>query len=489
MIYLITNTPKIYNDLADIIRLFYSDCQVKQGNNISAVDSSFVTTHSQSATKSGYSEIYETLINGKKYTFTYQYPFTHSVDEILESRTAKRSAKLGLYYALKSISGRQLPWGALTGIRPVSLYRQLNTYENMSARHQFQTALDVSENKIRLVEDIIDNQKSIYFKGPSDEIDVYIGIPFCPTRCLYCSFISHDLSRHPAPIAEYVDCLIKEINMLKKLKEKYNKRIRCLYFGGGTPTTLGYRHLDTILAALSPTLESTCEITVEAGRADTIDENILRVLKDNNVGRISINPQTFNDNTLEFVNRIHTVKDIYRVFDLAASYHFDSVNMDLIMGLPSETQKHMEHTLQSVKSIPVDNLTIHTLAIKRASKIKMENQVLEYAPQETVAKMVDKGRETAAQIGMQPYYLYRQKYMAGNLENVGYSMPGKQCVYNIDIMEETHNLIALGAGGISKRFFYSEDRHTRFANPKSVEHYIKNIDSIIKEKVEYFNDF
>jgi len=489
MIYLMTNTPKIYNDLADIIRLFYSDSQVKLGNGIAIDSSSFVITHSQSITESGYSEIYETRINEKKDTFTYEYPFAHSSDSILESRTAKRSAKLGLYYALKSITGKLLPWGALTGIRPVSLYRQLNTYENMSARRQFETVLNVSEKKIQLVENIIDNQKNIYYKGESNEIDVYIGVPFCPTRCLYCSFISHDLSRHPAPIDEYVSCLLKEIDMLSKLIEKYNKRIRCLYFGGGTPTTLGYRHLDTVLAALSPMLESTCEITVEAGRVDAIDENILKVLKESNVGRISINPQTFNNDTLKFVNRNHTVEDIYRMFDLAASFNFDSINMDLIMGLPGESKKHMEHTLQSVKSLPVDNLTIHTLAIKRASKIKMENQVLEYAPQETVADMVDKGRERAEQMGMKPYYLYRQKYMAGNLENVGYAMPGKQCVYNIDIMEETHNLIALGSGAISKRFFYAEDRHTRFANPKSVEHYIKNIDSIIEEKVEYFNGF
>ena len=271
MIYIITNTPKIYNDLADVVRLFYDDIPVKLGNKAETSNASITITHNQFTANCLYKETYIISDNKSSRNFSYEYKYAQTNDILLNTRTAKRSAKLGLYYALKSIIGKSLPWGALTGIRPVGLYRQLNAFENNSAHKQFSTVLDVSQNKIDLVEKIIASQKKIYFKGKSNEIDVYIGIPFCPTRCLYCSFISHDLSKRNAPMDEYVSCIIKEIEMLKTLVKKYNKHIRCLYFGGGTPTTLGYKHLDTILTRLSPIILSDCEITVEAGRVDMIN--------------------------------------------------------------------------------------------------------------------------------------------------------------------------------------------------------------------------
>ncbi|MEX1376623.1 MAG: coproporphyrinogen dehydrogenase HemZ [Eubacteriales bacterium] len=489
MIYLFTNTPKIYNDLADVVRLFYDNMPVKLGSEAENADAEIIITHTQQINKTKYIEKYTFLQSGKTSDYSYKYAYNQNSDDLLNARTAKRSAKLGLYYALKSITGKQLPWGALTGIRPVSLYRQLNTFENHSAHEQFASILDVSQTKLNLVEEIISYQENIYYKGESPEIDVYIGIPFCPTRCLYCSFISHDLSKRSAPIDEYVNCILKEIEMLKFLTEKYSKHIRCIYFGGGTPTTLSHVQMDAIFTALSKILDDKCEITVEAGRVDTIDDDKLKALKKHNVNRISINPQTFNDDTLKLVNRNHTSKDIFDMLNKVASYHFDSVNMDLIMGLPGETKAHMEHTLACIPNLPITNLTIHTLAIKRASKIRMNNYQLDYAPEETVAEMIEKARILASEMGMKPYYLYRQKYMSGNLENVGYAQKNMQCIYNIDIMEETHNLIAIGAGGISKRFYYDKNLHTRFANPKSVEHYIENIDKIIEDKKEYYKDF
>lgn len=278
MIYLITNTPKIYNDLADVIRLFY-DIPVKINSDADTDDASIIINHFQNTSETRYQEKYTITENNKSKDFNYDYKYKQSEDVLLNARTAKRSAKLGLYYALKSITNKHLPWGALTGIRPVGLYRQLNTYENNSAKEQFSTVLDVSENKITLVEEIINSQKNIYFKGESDEIDVYIGIPFCPTRCLYCSFISHDLSKKKAPVDEYVNCILKEIDFLNEIIVKNNKRIRCLYFGGGTPTTLGHKHLETILDKIAPLLKNTCEVTVEAGRVDTINDDTLKVLK------------------------------------------------------------------------------------------------------------------------------------------------------------------------------------------------------------------
>ena len=259
--------------------------------------------------------------------------------------------------------------------------------------------------------------------------------------------------------------------------------MRSIYIGGGTPTSIPVEMLSDIIGAIDY-LKGT-EFTVEAGRPDTINREMLDMLQRHGVTRTSINPQSMNDRTLERMKRPHTAEDIKNVFALAREYDF-IINMDLILGLFGESIEDIKHTLDEVAKLDIDNLTIHTLAVKRASKLKENMESYNFTDEMTMRKMVDIAHDAAHSMGMHPYYMYRQKYMSGNLENVGYSMPGKDCVYNVDVMEETHNLIALGAGAVSKRMFFDENRHVRFANHKSILHYIDNIDSQLLKKDDFF---
>ncbi|MCG8684239.1 MAG: coproporphyrinogen dehydrogenase HemZ, partial [Desulfobacterales bacterium] len=265
------------------------------------------------------------------------------------------------------------------------------------------------------------------------------------------------------------------------------KTLRSIYIGGGTPTSIDISLLAAIIERVNTLRTSAVELTVEAGRVDTIDDDVLQAFKNLDVNRISINAQTMNDQTLREMNRPHTAQDVIKCISKASHYGFDSINMDLIMGLPGERMDHAEKTLTIVKELPIDNLTVHTLAIKRSSKLKEKMDEYDLSNQSMVEAMVEMSQVTAYQMGMHPYYMYRQKFMSGNLENVGFAKPGKESVYNIDIMEETHNVIALGAGGVSKRMYYDENRHVRLANPKSIDHYIKNIDTLIKKKDKFFS--
>lgn len=283
----------------------------------------------------------------------------------------------------------------------------------------------------------------------------------------------------------YTRCILKEISSLKGYVVNNNKKLRAVYIGGGTPTTLSVKQLDMIISKVNKLRESSCELTVEAGRADTLSEDILRMFKSNDVNRISINAQTMNDATLELVNRRHSTQDVLKWIDKSSLMGF-IINSDIIMGLPGETFEDMILTLKAVEKLNIDNLTVHTLAVKRASKMKMEKESMEYEGVGELEDIVDLSRDTARKMGLRPYYMYKQKYMSSNLENVGYAKKNKECIYNIDIMEESHSIIAIGAGAVSKRMFYDINHHKRFANPKSVEHYINNIDLIITKKEDFF---
>lgn len=291
------------------------------------------------------------------------------------------------------------------------------------------------------------------------------------------------MSIDTAPIDEYTEALIKEINWFNKWRKKNNKKLRSIYVGGGTPTAIGVKYLEQILSAIR--LDESTEFTVEAGRPDTIDKPMLDMLSNYKVNRISINPQTMNEVTLQFMKRQHTTKDILEALEISNEYNF-IVNMDLIMGLTGETIEMVQNTLAIVKDFKIDNLTIHTLAIKRSSQLKEQLKDFEPTDESIVTKMVQMAHETAYQMNMQPYYMYRQKYISGNLENVGFSTENNQCLYNIDIMDETHNLIALGAGAVSKRMYCGIKKHVRLANNKSITHYISNIDQLLLKKDDLF---
>ena len=399
------------------------------------------------------------------------------LDELQVVRLRKRYAKLVTYELLKQLTGKTMPWGSLTGIRPTKLADQLQR-EGLDWQRTFTELLGVSESKTKLVADVLATQGELH-KHKDGCADLYIGIPFCVTRCSYCSFTSGEIERLKKYVEPYVDALCKDVDATLEFAKQRGIRIDNVYFGGGTPTSLSAEQLDRIMSHV--TLDP-IEYTVEAGRPDTIDKAKLDVFAKYGVHRISINPQTFNQQVLDVIGRRHTVADIYDKYELAKSYGF-VVNMDLIAGLPSETYDMFCHSIDSAIALAPDNITVHTLALKHGSVLREQN----YASAEDVAKMVEYSHDKLYKAGYLPYYMYRQKFMADNLENVGFCKKGKPCLYNIGIMEEISNILACGTNAISKRIISHENRIERSANAKDVITYIERNDDYLNKKFELFS--
>lgn len=408
----------------------------------------------------------EIVIDGKVYDYENSRAFSGEPER---KRYAKRFTKLALYLSLSDYLKIDLPWGALTGIRPVKFaYNEGDDWRNV-----MKNQMRVSDKKIEMVSKIMETQKPFYVVNENAN-DLFIGIPFCPSRCSYCSFVSNVVSAEKH-LTEYVDALCKEIENAKPLIKKLNS----VYIGGGTPVSLPTDLLERILVSVG---NVDCEYTVEAGRPDCIDDAVLTLLKKYGVTRICVNPQTFNDKTLELIGRKHTGDDIKVKFTLAKKYGFD-VNMDLIAGLPEETFEDFRYSLDTAVSLSPDDVTVHTLSLKKGSKLKESVKRLEAGE---IEKMIDYAYETLTKNGYDPYYTYRQKYMAGNLENTGYAKKGKACVYNVDVMEEITDNLACGANAVSKKLFDGGARIERYGAPKDIATYIAKIDTIIDEKNKLF---
>ena len=311
-------------------------------------------------------------------------------------------------------------------------------------------------------------------------VDIYVGIPFCLTRCSYCSFTSGEIGKLKQYVEPYVEKLAFEITQSIELAHDNGFRINNVYFGGGTPTSLSASQLNRLLSLFDFPIR---EFTVEAGRPDTIDLEKLEVLSRNNVHRISINPQSFNDQTLRIVGRNHTSQDIIEKFNLARKFDFD-INMDLIAGLPQESYEMFRHSVDQAISLNPDNITVHSLALKKGSILKENDALLQ--SEQTVSDMIDYSHSRLLDSAFLPYYMYRQKYVSANLENVGFCREGKQCLYNIDIMEETTSIMACGCNAISKRVFHEQNRIERQANPKDVITYLNNFDVYLTAKKKLF---
>lgn len=398
------------------------------------------------------------------------------LDELQQLRLRKRFAKVCMYDVLVKVTGKHMPWGSLTGIRPTKLARQI-TAEGLDWKQTFADLFDVSDDKIKLVDDIICEQGDLYAYR-ANTADLYVGIPFCVSRCSYCSFTSGEIGRMKQYVEPYVAELKREISRTLDFADKNGITLRNVYFGGGTPTSLSAAQLDEVLSQINfvPT-----EYTVEAGRPDTVDKDKLDVFAAHGVNRISINPQTFNQSVLDVIGRKHTVADIYDKYNLARGYDFD-INMDLIAGLPTETYEMFCHSVDCAIECGADNITVHTLALKHGSVLKEQN----YDESHNVCKMVSYAHARLYKAGYVPYYMYRQKYMSDNLENVGFTKRGKPCLYNIDIMEEISDIIACGTNAVSKRVLPSQNRIERAANPKDVITYIQRLDDFLQKKFELF---
>lgn len=416
---------------------------------------------------------------------SYEWDFSKSnVIKELYTPAYKDAFKGFLYESLCAHTSKRLPWGNMTGIRPTKIAMSMLLEEKSDEEIVafYKDKHFVSDEKAKLSVDIAKREKNLlstlhYENGYS----LYIGIPFCPTTCLYCSFTSYPISIFRKRVTEYIDCLIKEMEFVKEIY--HDKILDTVYIGGGTPTTLEADELDRLITALKEHFDFSTvqEFTVEAGRADSITKEKLEVLYKHGVDRISVNPQTMNQATLDAIGRRHTVEQVKEAYQLAREVGFENINMDLILGLPGEDVAEVSYTIDEVKKLNPDSLTIHSLAIKRASKLYEWIQTHDIScinnTDETMAVAV-KGAES---MEMKPYYLYRQKNMSGNFENVGYAREGKFGIYNILIMEELQTIVALGAGSITKRVF-ADGRIERCDNVKDVALYIEKIDEMLDRK-------
>ena len=394
------------------------------------------------------------------------------------------SAQL-LYKLLCGFTGLTQPWGILTGVRPVKLLRRLaEESSEEQAVKKFEKDFFVSNEKIALSRETEHNERKILEISRPESFSLYVGIPFCPSRCSYCSFVMASIERAEKLIEPYTKLLCEEIKRTAEIANKLGLRLETVYFGGGTPTTLSAEQLDTVLGTVNKSFDmSTCrEFTVEAGRPDTIDIAKLFALKENKVDRISINPQTTNDEVLKTIGRKHTAQQFFDAFELARKCGFDNINTDLIAGLPTDTPKSFKNSLDSIVRLNAECITVHTLCMKRASRLTTEGVTLDLQQARDAREMLAYTQNILGQNEYIPYYMYRQSRMVGNLENVGWSKKGFESLYNVYVMDETHTILACGSGGVTKLKRNNPDYLERIFNFKYPYEYIDRFDELIQRK-------
>lgn len=394
------------------------------------------------------------------------------------------SAQL-LYKLLCDFTGLTQPWGILTGVRPVKLLRRLAEESNEEqAVKKFENDFFVSNEKIALSRETEHNERKILELSKPESFSLYVGIPFCPSRCSYCSFVMASIERAEKLIEPYTKLLCEEIKRTAEIANKLGLRLETVYFGGGTPTTLSAEQLDTVLRTVNKSFDmSTCrEFTVEAGRPDTIDIAKLFALKENKIDRISINPQTVNDEVLKTIGRKHTAQQFFDAFELARKCGFDNINTDLIAGLPTDTPESFKNSLDSIVRLNAECITVHTLCMKRASRLTTEGVTLDLQQARDAREMLAYTQNILGQNEYIPYYMYRQSRMVGNLENVGWSKRGFESLYNVYVMDETHTILACGSGGVTKLKRNNPDYLERIFNFKYPYEYIDRFDELIQRK-------
>ncbi|SEQ80984.1 oxygen-independent coproporphyrinogen-3 oxidase [Lachnospiraceae bacterium NE2001] len=400
----------------------------------------------------------------------------------------RNKLKLAIYRLLSEYTKRDLPWGSLTGMRPTKIATQAlakgKTKEEIVDYYNY--TYDASIEKAQLATDVALKEKSIIESvNPLTDYCLYINIPFCPTKCLYCSFAAYPITDYERHISDYIAALKQELQHIAFINR--NRNLVAVYMGGGTPTSLNSTELGSIIQCVRETFDISLlrEFTVEAGRPDSITREKLEMLKKNGVTRISINPQTMNADTLRKIGRAHTPADIKRAMNDARKAGFKNINMDIIAGLPGETIFEMEYTLDELADLAPESLTVHSLAIKRAANLNERYDEFSGEINHDTDKMLSLVAKRAEKAGLEPYYLYRQKNIAGNLENVGYSKPGLECIYNILIMEESVDTFAAGAGAVTRLLTTDNGKVTRVdrvENCKNVDEYMLRIDEMLERK-------
>jgi coproporphyrinogen dehydrogenase HemZ len=408
-----------------------------------------------------------------------------------QTRKSNRLIKNGLkgcvFDLLTRHTGKHPKWGAMTGIRPVKLVHEMRSrgLNEADTRQELLQVYKLHPEKADLLMRIADIQKPLLDHREDKKASVYIHIPFCSSRCHYCSFPSDLISRVSDKMQAYLECLGLEIAAVMEALQRKGAQVDTVYIGGGTPTVLEHSHLEKLLKLVRQELLDRFpirEYTVEAGRPDSLDYRKLLQLKEYGVNRLSINPQSMNQETLDLIGRKHTVEELVQVCRQAREIGFDCINMDVILGLPGETGEHMEHTMKEIAALHPENITVHTLAVKRASAFKESFAQYDPSRKGLAEEMADVCQKWIDKLGMAPYYLYRQKYMLDHLENTGYAVPGKECLYNIHFMDEKRDIWAFGAGASSKIYYPREDRLERIANVKNLDEYLSRIGEMIEKK-------
>lgn len=408
-----------------------------------------------------------------------------------EADDLQRLMSLLIYDTLSEMTGFYPSWGILYGVRPARLmHATVEAIGLENARNKFLSDY-VKPQKVDLAIDVMTHENKIIALSKPNSFSLYVSIPFCPTRCSYCSFVSHSIQNAGDLIEPYVDLLCRELEYNGKIAKDLALRLETIYFGGGTPTTLEAGQLDKILSVIEKNfdLSNLREYTVEAGRPDTITRAKLDTLKSHNVGRISINPQTFNDSVLEQIGRKHTSKQTLDAFELARNCGFDNINMDFIAGLNTDTLESFMSSIDTAVSLGAQSITVHNLALKSGAYLVTENEYYDLSQKNTASAMVDYSYEKLYSNGYYPYYMYRQSKSLGNLENVGWCKEGMDCLYNVFMMDETHTVISAGAGAVTKLKDYKSGHIDRIYNYKYPYEYLNNFQEIINRKqgiVEFY---
>lgn len=467
-----TNREEYLVEFQDLAKLF----GLKEEN-----DDGFYLFHTEEHIKDCIQSRFEFKKGEVVKKYSYEYILDLNLSALRQKSFRKRMAQNQLYSILNKELGVSLPWGSLTGVRPTKFARDLIEYGEIKESYLVPEILNrdyfVSMDKARLVGQIIKNQKGIIKND--NLIDIYINIPICPTRCVYCSFISSELAKVYDKVDKYIDCLIKEIECVKEIIRKKSYIVRNIYIGGGTPSVLTANQLDKLLSQVNFPVN---EFTVECGRPDTISPEKLDILKRQGVTRISINPQTFCESTLKRIGRKQKNMQVFEAYTHALERDF-VVNMDIIAGLPGEKLGIFKRTVNTLLELQPHNITVHTLSIKNGSCLSLENEQID---DKDVQKMLDYAEDVLFKNGYKPYYLYRQKNQLKGLENVGYFRDNYACMFNIESMEETNTIIGIGAGAISKRIFNLERKLERLPNVKFIEDYIARFDEMLDKKRDFF---
>ncbi len=411
------------------------------------------------------------------------------VDKAITDTKKETQHELGrqLFYCFSKLTGYCPDWGILTGVRPAKLFSHYcNDYGNDYAEEFFKTKFLVSEQKLDLCKRAVKGEEKIVSLSSENSFSLYLSVPFCPTRCSYCSFVSHSIEKAQDIIPQYVDLLCKELEITAEIVKDLGLRLETVYMGGGTPTTLSAEQLNRVLGTVNScfNMSTVREFTVEAGRPDTITEDKLLAIKLNGVTRISINPQTMNDSVLECIGRKHTAKDTVDAFKLARKIGFDNINMDLIAGLPTDDYESFKQTLDEILKLDPESVTVHSLSMKRASTLNTSGQHSEIGSGTEASKMVNYARDILTENNILPYYMYRQSKTVGNLENVGYAKSGFEGLYNVYIMDETHTILACGASAVTKLKDNSQKNIKRIFNFKYPYEYIRAFEEQISRKTE-----